>query len=764
MGASKTGRLAAGLLVLLAAAAEGGPRRLVVIKADGLPPDSLERWASSTDSRTGRSLLPWIDTVFRQNGARLENFYTRGISLSAPAWNTLDTGRHLVIHGNAEYDRLTLRVYDYLNFFPFYVANARSRRADMPGVERLDEAGVALFIDQFAPEKRVESNQLLQRGVHWRVLGRGAANRIKSRSLRELFDEWQTGFEFAPAVTEQLERELIARLADEKTDYLDYYFTDYDHVGHLAGDDQSILEVLRKLDGLVGRIWTAITKSSRAGDTIFVLVSDHGMNTEPGVFSQGYNLVEFFRSAGGGGHHVILNRHPMTEYKLRGLDPFVTEVSRPSAESLYLAGQAGNYPTALLDLDGNERASVHLRSSILNEIHQLLLKGDVAGAVKRIDTRRPAWQQTADEMEQELEAVKRAIERQRIVVAGLKKKFDRTERDLELDEPPKRERAALASWERDEAGYREYAGHLRRLLALAPGDKADADRMVPHRVMGDRNTIHELANYAAGPQRTIDYFETLAGLRVRNNVQATVGARPVDLIAVANPAPSCGAEEPGCLEIFLYTDEEHQALIQVRPAGEIRYVPVARLRQDAAGRVEYERRDWAPGFPLRYFEDPNLETPGDRARWLSEWHSDRDWLAATHRTLYSNAIVGLTEQFGPPELGEDSKLWRGAPAGDVPLLKRFETRRQRMARADLLLVAANHWNFNVRGFNPGGNHGSFFRISTHSTWMMAGAGIRAGQVVAQPYDALSFVPTLLRLAGIGTGESYPGRVVRELLP
>ncbi len=39
---------------------------------------------------------------------------------------------------------------------------------------------------------------------------------------------------------------------------------------------------------------------------------------------------------------------------------------------------------------------------------------------------------------------------------------------------------------------------------------------------------------------------------------------------------------------------------------------------------------------------------------------------------------------------------------------------------DLLILANDHWNFDVRGFNPGGNHGSFFRISTHSTLMLAG--------------------------------------------
>ena len=38
----------------------------------------------------------------------------------------------------------------------------------------------------------------------------------------------------------------------------------------------------------------------------------------------------------------------------------------------------------------------------------------------------------------------------------------------------------------------------------------------------------------------------------------------------------------------------------------------------------------------------------------------------------------------------------------------------------MLIIANDHWNFDVRGFNPGGNHGSFFRISTHSIFMIAG--------------------------------------------
>jgi hypothetical protein len=62
---------------------------------------------------------------------------------------------------------------------------------------------------------------------------------------------------------------------------------------------------------------------------------------------------------------------------------------------------------------------------------------------------------------------------------------------------------------------------------------------------------------------------------------------------------------------------------------------------------------------------------------------------------------------------------------------------------DLLVLANYGWNFNVRSFNPGGNHGSFFRISTHSVLMFAGAGVPAGLRIEEPYDSLNFVPAAL---------------------
>lgn len=81
--------LLAGCLV-----ADASPRRVVVIKLDGVPADLLEQVRQDRDPRTGNSKLPWIDEVFARQGTRIANFYVRGISLSAPSWSLLDTGQH----------------------------------------------------------------------------------------------------------------------------------------------------------------------------------------------------------------------------------------------------------------------------------------------------------------------------------------------------------------------------------------------------------------------------------------------------------------------------------------------------------------------------------------------------------------------------------------------------------------------------------------------------------------------------------------------
>src|SRR5688500_9674808 len=112
------------LVVVCTSSAFAQTKRLVVIKADGLPYDLVDRFVKQRDNETRKSVLPWIDHIFYQRGSRLSSFYVRGMSLSTPSWSLLETGQHLQIKGNVEFDRYTLHTYDYLNFFPLYLAGA----------------------------------------------------------------------------------------------------------------------------------------------------------------------------------------------------------------------------------------------------------------------------------------------------------------------------------------------------------------------------------------------------------------------------------------------------------------------------------------------------------------------------------------------------------------------------------------------------------------------------------------------------------------
>ncbi len=465
---------------LSAGAVQGQARRLVLVKVDGLPADRIERLMEQNDPQTGRSVLPWMQYIFRERGAWARNFYVRGISLSAPSWSMLDTGQHLTIRGNAEFDRFIPRVYDYLNFFPFYRGYAELQRVDMPAVEVLDQSGIPLLLDQFPPEARYESMQLFQRGVRWTTL-KSSATKAVIRPVRELINEWETGFEMSPGIEKEQEKEIISALADPKILYLDFYLGDYDHSAHLTNDDSSQLVVIKRLDALLGRVWNAIQASPLAGETVLALVSDHGMNSKAGVYSQSYNLVKLFNSAEGGAHHVVTVRYPLTEYKLRGLDPFVSWVVNPSAESSYLRNQ-NDYPTALLDPDGNERASVQLRNSDLNAIHILLLQWKrndlsptgrraVRAAVFQInEANRPVWSQTLAQLNEELAALRKAIERQQALIHSEPEKFKKFDFHPAQNQEARRHLVTLVTWQTDERGYQEYARTMQRLLDLKDAD------------------------------------------------------------------------------------------------------------------------------------------------------------------------------------------------------------------------------------------------------------------------------------------------------
>jgi hypothetical protein len=194
-------------------------------------------------------------------------------------------------------------------------------------------------------------------------------------------------------------------------------------------------------------------------------------------------------------------------------------------------------------------------------------------------------------------------------------------------------------------------------------------------------------------------------------------------------------------------------LILTNHEGKIALRPIASLSAKPEGAARWEPISFGSGLPLRLLEDSELEVPqgSERAAWLCEWHSEQEWLRATHRCHYSNAVIGLIEDLSPVSDNVPGK------EGMNSILLRYERRRRELVQADFYIFAADGWNFNARNFNPGGNHGAFFRISTHSVWMMAGAGLPV-QSIEEPYDSLNFASTILSL--LGKPVPMPERVVR----
>jgi hypothetical protein len=777
-------------------------KRVVVVKIDGLPADLVDRFVQERDPRTGKSQLPWFDQVFYRNGTRVANFYVRGMSLSVPSWSLLDTGQHLNIRGNVEFDRYTLHSYDYLNFIPFYLNNALERRIDMPGAEVLDEIGVPLLIDAFGNDERYQSFQLLQRAVRWTTLQNGLKNRVAGLGPREFLDEWTTGFDTRSIVAHQLERELIERLNNPHIRYLDLYTSEFDHAAHHNRDRETHLRSLKDLDATIGRIWTAIQNSKEAAETAMVVVSDHGFNSDEKTYSQGFNLVKLLGSREGGGHHVITKRRLMLDYSIKGVNPLVPLITTTTDGTYYLKGQSTDYPTALFDFDGNERAAIQLRDSDLNLLHilfQQLQRKDLDESVRRaatatffatIDRRRPEWKRNAEGLSEELEALRRFIAAQQALVASQPKKWTKEEEQAGKAREARRVRAHLNLAIDQEKEYSGYLLTLKNLLQLGPDRFRPQELLIPNYIakgaMGEQNSIHQLQNYIVGLSdkgltlrddgaldlessfKTINYFRFLRSRTVRNNVQGGVGNEPIDFVARSIPAKAVQDLFPGQSiqfgdAVWIYSSDEQQALIlsssQTNGALSLRYLPVENLAQSATGEITFKESTWHAGFPLHIWEDPSLNCGGPSpSEWLGRWHTDVEWLRALHKTTYSNGFVGLNEQMAH-HFGQAVPDLEKGLNGDEAIMRRFRARQRQLVESDLLILANNHWNFDVRGFNPGGNHGSFFRISTHATLMFAGgekSRIPRGVAIEEPYDSLSVVPTVFAMLGSLKDDNFPG--------
>jgi len=778
----------------------GSVRRLIILRFDGLSPELIRRYVAERNPQTGKSYLPWIRRVFYEEGIVFENFYTRGQSLSGPSWAMLATGRPQPLLSNVEWDRATGRMEDYLNNVLIQYELLRGRRLHARAVEVLDERGAPLLEDLYEQDEKRIGLELIRRGTSWTALARTLRARFPHRSAEEMLARWLGGPDSHEAFDMANEEHLLANMKDPRFRYLSAFYTLFDHFVHTNNDGGMIRELLQQVDRTVGRLYTAIREGPYAEETVLILISDHGITTHPDVYSQGFNLVNYFARADWGGHHVLTKRANLHDFQFRSVNFLAQGFVNPSRESLYLKGQA-HYPTLFIDYDGNERAMLHFRNSDLNLLHLVLREMKrhrperEARALRAfffdvIERNRARWERECREVREELWALDTWLRRLRETASALPSEHE-LRKDLQV------QMKNLAEYR---AEYEAYLRMLANLLALRPESfdphAARIEDLIRPRTFGARNSVYQLQNYVVGLAdgtihvradgrvdeaatfRRLDYFRLLKGHRVLNNVQPQVAPYPVDFLALRipyeeiRPALQGTPLDTGYDVVWLYGGEDHQALIVARPLPTdseqwlLRYVPIARLRQSADGTIAFEWRDFRPGLPLALWEDDGLRVAGDRRAWLEAFHSEREWIEAAHGTRYAIAIVGLYELLGKPvrtflSEGYLEKLraaeriaFANRPteeaAPEAALLLRFFERRRRNMEPDLLLHANMYWNFNIRDFNPGGNHGSFYRTAAQATWMMWGGrqtGLKRGYVVTRPYESLSFVPTVLELIG-----------------
>ncbi len=259
--------------------------------------------------------------------------------------------------------------------------------------------------------------------------------------------------------------------------------------------------------------------------------------------------------------------------------------------------------------------------------------------------------------------------------------------------------------------YIDNMGRGQARIFLPVGDSCSGDWSRP-------NTFYELRHYGRGPNRKpVDMVRELLELDLseRNAFPGKVAPYPVDLLFVKISEDLIYVARRGGIEALIRIRRENGRLSRYL------YEPVRNFSQDAAGNLTYEKN--AAADPFGYLKDPKFRAP-DAARFLGEFHDDREWLEATYETDYPDAISLLAH----------SLSWR-------PELARLAGSQD----PDLWVSAAPGWNFRIEDIR-GADHGSIHKESLRCVLMVSGPGVRRG-VDPEPHRSIEVAPTLLQMLG-----------------
>lgn len=247
-----------------------------------------------------------------------------------------------------------------------------------------------------------------------------------------------------------------------------------------------------------------------------------------------------------------------------------------------------------------------------------------------------------------------------------------------------------------------------------------------------RNRLHELMQYEIRPEQGwINLLESLRGFRPPGWHEGD--APPVALILVKLAPGQLLVDGPGGAQALITIERALDGLERYR------YQPVRRMSQSQNGIVQSEAS--LPGEdPLGYLHDPDFLTATGGAAWLTAPHTPDEWLQATAKTRYPDAVVAMATFFA----------WKPGVADLADVRD-----------PDLVVTAAEGWSLRSDD-GQGTDHGYPLAEAMRITWMLSGPNIRHG-IVEAPQRIINILPTILELIGWPYDpKELDGRAIQDL--
>ncbi len=247
-----------------------------------------------------------------------------------------------------------------------------------------------------------------------------------------------------------------------------------------------------------------------------------------------------------------------------------------------------------------------------------------------------------------------------------------------------------------------------------------------------RNSLYGLTHYTLRPNRApVNLVESLE--RFRPPGWDGRGERPIDLILIKLDGT----------RILMRRAADNEAIIHREPDEDgrerYRYEPIRHVTQSADGRLQM-----LPALPevdpLGYLRSPEFLSEGRTRAWLEAPHTTQEWLDATYRTRYPDAVVTMAKFFA----------WSPGMA-DLAEVR----------DPDLLVTASEGWSFRSDDLQ-GTDHGYPLADSMRISLFIAGPNIRRG-ILPEPRRIVDVLPTMLEMIGEPyEAEELDGRAIKGI--